>query len=130
MKAAGGSVVLMSSAAARIGLASHEAIAAAKAGVIGLAKSAAASYATQGIRFNVVAPGLVKTNLTRKIWESQRAAATSQAMHALGRLGEPDDIAALIAWLLDPDNTWVTGEVFSIDGGLSTVRLNPRPKTS
>lgn len=125
----GGSIVLMSSAAARIGLANHEAIAAAKAGVIGLARSAAASYAARGLRFNVVAPGLVKTKLTRKIWQGERAASMSQSMHALGRLGEPDEVASLIAWLLDSANTWLTGEVFSIDGGLGNVRSNQRPTT-
>lgn len=124
----GGSVVLMSSAAARIGLASHEAIAAAKAGVIGLAQSAAATYATQNLRFNVVAPGLVKSKLTKKIWQSERAAATSTTMHALGRLGEPADVAAMIVWLLDPANRWITGEVFAIDGGLSNVRLHVQSK--
>ena len=126
MAKTGGSVVLMSSAAARIGLASHEAIAAAKAGVIGLARSAAASYAPRGIRVNVVAPGLVKTKLTRKIWENQRAAATSQAMHAIGRLGEPYEVARVVAFLLHPDNSWMTGEVVSVDGGLGNVRLHQK----
>ncbi len=126
MRKSGGSVVLMSSAAARIGLANHEAIAAAKAGIIGLARSAAASYAARGLRFNVVAPGLVKTKLTSNIWGNERAAAMSQAMHALGRLGEPSEVASLITWLLDPANSWVTGEVFSIDGGLSHVRANAK----
>jgi NAD(P)-dependent dehydrogenase (short-subunit alcohol dehydrogenase family) len=130
MKKSGGSVVLMSSAAARIGLPSHEAIAAAKAGIIGLAQAAAASYAPRGIRFNVVAPGLVRTKLTKKIWENERAAATSCSMHALGRMGEPEEVASLISWLLDPANSWVTGEVFSIDGGLGNVRLNQRPTAS
>ncbi len=129
MSKTGGSVVLMSSAAARIGLANHEAIAAAKAGIVGLAQSAAASYAARGIRFNVVAPGLVKTPLTQKIWENERAAATSCSMHALGRLGEPEEVASMIAWLLDPANCWVTGEVFSIDGGLANVRLTARQVT-
>jgi NAD(P)-dependent dehydrogenase (short-subunit alcohol dehydrogenase family) len=123
----GGSVVLMSSAAARIGLANHEAIAAAKAGVIGLAQAAAATYAARGLRFNVVAPGLVKTPMTQRIWSNAKAAETSTSMHALGRLGEPEDVASLIAWLLEPNNSWVTGEVFSIDGGLGRVRTTPRP---
>ncbi len=122
----GGSVVLMSSAAARIGLPSHEAIAAAKSGIIGLAQSAAASYASRNLRFNVVAPGLIKTKLTKKIWESDKAAANSTALHALGRLGQPEDVASLIAWLLDPANAWVTGEVFGVDGGLGNVRSYPK----
>ena len=126
MSEEGGSVVLMSSAAARIGLPSHEAIAAAKAGVVGLAQSAAASYASRNLRFNVVAPGLVKTKLTKKIWDSPRAAANSTAMHALGRLGEPEEVASLISWLLQPESSWVTGEVFSIDGGLSNILASPR----
>lgn len=120
----GGSVVLLSSSAAQIGLSNHEAISAAKAGIIGLAKSASATYARRGIRFNVVAPGLVKTKLTQKIWENERAAETSRKMHALGRLGEPDEIASLICWLLDPANSWIAGEVISLDGGLSSIKLS------
>ena len=129
MSDSGGSVVLMSSAAARIGLPSHEAIAAAKAGVVGLARSAAASYAGRNLRFNVVSPGLVKTKLTKKIWGSPRASANSTAMHALGRIGEPDEVASLICWLLQPANSWVTGEVFSIDGGLGNILSSHRPKS-
>jgi NAD(P)-dependent dehydrogenase (short-subunit alcohol dehydrogenase family) len=118
----GGSVVLVSSAAARVGIASHEAIAAAKAGVIGLALSAAASYASRGLRFNVVAPGLVRTPLTERITGNETAARASTAMHALGRLGEPADVASCMAWLLAPEQSWVTGQVIGVDGGLSAVR--------
>ena len=118
----GGSVVLVSSAAARLGLANHEAIAAAKAGVIGLTLSAAATYAPKGIRVNAVAPGLVRTPLTARITGNEAALKASTAMHALGRVGEPGEVASAIAWLLDPAQAWVTGQVIGVDGGLATLR--------
>ena len=119
---AGGSIVLVASAAARIGLANHEAIAAAKGGVIGLTLSAAASYAAKQIRVNCVAPGLVRTPLTARITGSAAAEQSSLNMHALGRLGEPADVANAIAFLLDPANSWITGQTLGVDGGLGTVR--------
>ena len=125
MKADGGSVVLVSSAAARIGLANHEAIAAAKAGLEGLARSAAATYARQRIRFNVVAPGLVRTPLTRGLVANELAEKASLAMHPLGRLGEPGDVARAIAWLLDPAQNWITAQVLGVDGGLADVKARP-----
>jgi 3-oxoacyl-[acyl-carrier protein] reductase len=118
----GGSIVLVASAAARIGLANHEAIAAAKGGVISLTLSAAASYAAKQIRVNCVAPGLVRTPLTARITGSAAAEQSSVAMHALGRLGEPGDVARAIAFLLDPHNSWITGQTLGVDGGLGTVR--------
>jgi len=117
----GGSIVLFASAAAEIGIANHEAIAAAKAGVIGLARSAAATYAPHNIRVNVVSPGLIRTELTRRIWESPASATASAQMHALGRLGEPEQVASLAAWLLAVENNWITGQVIGIDGGLGHV---------
>ncbi|MFG0295607.1 MAG: SDR family NAD(P)-dependent oxidoreductase [Maioricimonas sp. JB045] len=121
MRSTGGSIVLFSSAAVRIGLPNHEAIAAAKGAVEGLVRSAAATYAARGIRVNAIAPGLVRSEMTRRIWENDSSAAASVAMHALGRLGEPSDIARLAAWLMDPDNSWTTGQVIGVDGGLSSV---------
>ena len=117
----GGSVVLMSSVAARTGIYGHEAIAAAKAGVIGLTYAAAATYAGRGLRVNCVAPGLTKTKLTERVWANESAAEASREMHALRRLGEPADVAAAVCFLLDPANAWVTGQVFGVDGGLSRV---------
>lgn len=122
MRTTGGSIVLMSSAAATIGLACHEAIAAAKAGVEGLVRSAAATYAGSGVRVNAVAPGLIQTPLTQRVWSSPRGAETSLAMHPLGRLGQPSDIASAIFWLLSPEQTWVTGQVLGVDGGLGRLK--------
>jgi 3-oxoacyl-[acyl-carrier protein] reductase len=121
----GGSVVLVSSAAAMEGFANHEAIAAAKAGIIGLTLSAAASYATSNIRVNAVAPGLTDTPLTSALTRNEASRKVSESMHALGRLGKADDVARAIVFLLDPANSWITGQVLAVDGGLSRVR----PKT-
>ena len=118
----GGSVVLVSSAAAMEGLANHEAIAAAKAGIIGLTLSAAATYAPSNIRVNAVAPGLTETPLTKALTSNESARKFSESMHALGRLGKPEDVARAIVFLLDPVNDWITGQVLAVDGGLSRVR--------
>ncbi|WZH37134.1 MAG: SDR family oxidoreductase [Microbacterium enclense] len=122
----GGAVVLVSSAAALAGLPNHDAIAAAKAGVIGLTLSAAASYAARALRVNAVAPGLVQTRLTAKLTSSDTSRTVSEAMHPLGRLGEPDDVARAIEFLLSPENAWMTGQVLGVDGGLGSLR--PRQK--
>jgi len=122
MKSGGGAIVLVSSAAARVGLPNHEAIAAAKAAVIGLTLSAAATYASYGVRVNCVAPGLVRTPATARITSNEASLRMSEQMHALGRIGEPEDVASAIAWLLAPGAGWVTGQVIGVDGGLSSVR--------
>lgn len=118
----GGSVVLLSSAAAQEGLANHEAIAAAKAGVIGLTLSAAATYASMNLRVNAVAPGLTETPLTSSITGNENSRKFSEAMHALGRLGKPEDVARAVVFLLDPENNWITGQILAVDGGLSCIR--------
>lgn len=122
MKGTGGSVVLMSSCAAGIGLANHEAIAAAKAGVEGLVRAAAATYAGAGIRFNAVAPGLVATPLAKRITENESALKASVAMHPLGRIGQPEDVARAIAFLLGDGSAWTTGQVLGVDGGLTRAK--------
>jgi 3-oxoacyl-[acyl-carrier protein] reductase len=122
MQRTGGSIALVSSVAARLGLANHEAIAAAKGGVQGLALAAAATYAPRGIRVNVVAPGLVETPLAARITGHEAARKASEAMHPLGRIGQPDDVARALAWLLDPAQSWVTGQVIGVDGGLGSLR--------
>ena len=118
----GGSVVLVSTVAAGTGLPNHEAIAAAKSGIEGLARSAAATYAGRGLRFNVVAPGLVDTPLAERITKSERTLEHSRKMHPLGRIGVPGDVAEAIDFLLGPRSDWITGQVLGIDGGLGATR--------
>ncbi len=122
MKGEGGSVVLISTVAARIGLANHEAIAAAKAGVQGLTLSAAATYARQNIRFNCVAPGLIDTPLAKNITGNEAFLKASTAMHPLNRIGTPAQVARMIHFLLQPENDWITGQIIGLDGGLGSVR--------
>lgn len=121
-----GSIVLISSVAAQTGLPAHEAIAAAKGGINGLVQAAAASYVSRNIRINAVAPGLVDTPLAAPLLGSEQSRAFSEKMHPLGRVGRPANIASLIAWLLTEDADWVTGQIWSVDGGLADLR--PRPK--
>jgi NAD(P)-dependent dehydrogenase (short-subunit alcohol dehydrogenase family) len=124
----GGSIVLVSSAAGSTGLANHEAIAASKAGIEGLVRSAATTYAAKGIRINAVAPGLVQTPLTERVWNNPRSAEVSLSMHPLGRFGTPADIARAILWLSSPEQTWVTGQVLGVDGGLARLKTVATPR--
>lgn len=118
----GGSIVLFSSAAAEVGLVNHEVIAAAKAGIEGLTRAAAATYARYQIRVNAVAPGLTRTPMTERLTSFEPALKKSAAMHALGRIGTPEDVASAAYWLLSPQQSWVTGQILGVDGGLSCIR--------
>ena len=116
------SIVLMSTAAAAIGLANHELISSAKSGVEGLTKSSAKTYARKNIRVNTVSPGLVRTSLSKKITENPISLKASEKMHASNKIGEPKQISNMIKFLIDPENDWITGQNFIIDGGLSSTK--------
>jgi len=122
MMGKGGSIVLVSSCAAHVGLPNHEAIAAAKSGVEGLVRSAAATYARQQIRVNCVAPGLLNTKMSQPIMSNDAKLQASIDMHALGRIGSAADISTVLDWLLGEQSNWVTGQSISVDGGLSSLR--------
>ena len=117
-----GSLVLCSSVAAQVGLNNHEAIAAAKAGIEGLVRAAAATYASTGLRVNAIAPGLTETPLTAGILASEQLRTALSQQHPLGRIGRAEDQAAAICWLLSDESAWVTGQVIGVDGGYGAIR--------
>jgi len=117
-----GAAVLVSSVVARIGVANHEAIAAAKAGVEGLVRSAAATYAPSRIRVNAVAPGIMDTPAVARIIGTEAARAGAAKQYPLPGIGDPADLARLMAWLLSDKAGWITGQVWAMDGGFSSVR--------
>lgn len=117
-----GSVVLFSTIAASVGFPLHAAIAAAKGGVEALTRSAAAELAPR-VRVNAIAPALTDTPLAARLTASEAGRKAMAEAHPLGRLGAPDDLAAMAAFLLDgAQSGWVTGQVLHVDGGRSTVR--------
>ncbi|ADE13454.1 short-chain dehydrogenase/reductase SDR [Nitrosococcus halophilus Nc 4] len=118
----GGTAVLVSSVAARIGVINHEAIATAKAAVEGLARSAAATYASHGIRVNAIAPGLLRSPATERLFMGGKAEAQIAAQYPLGRYGSTEDAAAAMAWLLSDEAQWITGQILPVDGGFSASR--------
>jgi len=117
----GSSVVLFSSVAAGQGFPNHASIGMAKGAVESLTRALAAELAPK-VRVNCIAPSLTRTPLAAKLTGNAQMAEAIAAMHPLPRLGEPDDIAALTAFLLTRKAGWMTGQVISVDGGRSTLR--------
>jgi NAD(P)-dependent dehydrogenase (short-subunit alcohol dehydrogenase family) len=117
-----GAAVFLSSAAARIGTPSHEAVAAAKGGLEGLVRAAAATYASAGLRINAVAPGLMDTPAAAGLIGSPLMREAAARQYPLPGIGDPADVADLVAWLLSPAAARVTGQIWSLDGGFSAIR--------
>lgn len=117
MKARSGSIVNMTSVVGVMGNAGQANYSAAKAGVIGLTKSVARELASRNVRCNAVAPGFIETDMTSELGEKVREAALAQI--SLGRFGEPEDVAAAVAFLASQDAAYITGQVLAVDGGMT-----------
>jgi NAD(P)-dependent dehydrogenase (short-subunit alcohol dehydrogenase family) len=120
--ARGASAVFVSSVVARIGVANHEAIAAAKGGVEALVRSAAATYAPLGLRVNAVAPGMTDTPMTAGMLKLPAMREAAGAQYPLGGVQSAGDVAAVMDWLLGEGSGRVTGQVVPVDGGFTVVR--------
>lgn len=117
------SIVVFSSVAATMGMPFHTSVAASKGAVEGFAKALAAEYAPK-IRVNVIAPSLTNTPLADKFLNNESKQQKSAERHPLKRFGQPEDIAQMTSFLMDDKSSWITGQIFHVDGGMSTLLVN------
>jgi NAD(P)-dependent dehydrogenase (short-subunit alcohol dehydrogenase family) len=120
--AGGASVVMFSSVAAQTGLAFHASISMAKAAVEGLTISLASELAPAGIRVNAIAPSLTDTPLASMLLNSDAKREASAGRHPLKTVGTPSGVASLVNYLISDDAAFVTGQIFKVDGGMSSLR--------
>jgi NAD(P)-dependent dehydrogenase (short-subunit alcohol dehydrogenase family) len=118
----GASIVFYCSVATLQGFTRHASIGMAKGAVSGLTLSLAAELAPK-VRVNAIAPSLTRTPLAEGMLSNEKLAASIARLHALERLGRPEDIATLTAFLLSSEASWITGQIISVDGGRSTLRV-------
>lgn len=121
-KSAQASVVLFSTVAVQQGLPFHSLVSASKGAIEGLTRALAAEFAPK-IRVNAIAPSLTNTPLAENLLNSDAKKEANGARHPLKRVGEPADIAALAAFLLGANATWITGQIMHVDGGISSLRV-------
>jgi NAD(P)-dependent dehydrogenase (short-subunit alcohol dehydrogenase family) len=116
------SVVFISTVAVKLGMPFHASVAMAKGALEGLGKSLAAELAPK-IRVNVVAPSLTQTGLAEKFINTPEKVEASNKRHPLGRIGQPNDLAEAISFLLSAKSSWMTGQVLGLDGGMGSLKM-------
>lgn len=117
------SIVLFSSVAVKMGMPFHTSVAAAKGAIEGFAKALAAEYAPK-IRVNVIAPSLTETPLAEKFLSTDEKREKSAQRHPLKRFGTTADIAQMANFLLSEKSSWISGQIFNVDGGMSSLLVN------
>jgi NAD(P)-dependent dehydrogenase (short-subunit alcohol dehydrogenase family) len=120
-KSENASVVLFSTVAVQVGLPFHSLVSASKGAIEGLTKALAAEYAPK-VRVNCVAPSLTDTPLAAALLSSPEKKESNAARHPMKRIGTAEDIADMVCFLLSEKSTWITGQVFHVDGGISTIK--------
>lgn len=122
LKSENASIVLFSTVAVKMGMPFHTSVSASKGAIEGFAKAFAAEYAPK-IRCNVIAPSLTDTPLAERLLGDERKKENAAERHPLKRVGEPKDIAAMANFLLSEESSWITGQVFAVDGGMSSIKV-------
>lgn len=123
LKASGrGAVVLFSTVAVQLGMPFHSLVSASKGAIEGLVRAVAAEWAPT-IRVNAIAPSLTTTPLADSLLNTDEKKATAAQRHPLKRVGMPDDIASMAAFLLSEQSAWITGQILAVDGGMSRLKI-------
>lgn len=121
-KSKGASIVLFSTVAAKLGMGLHSSVAVAKSAVEGLTKALAAEFAPYNTRVNAVAPSLTDTPLAGFLLEGDVKRDAANKRHPLNRVGTPEDIAGMAAYLLSDQASWITGQIIGVDGGMGSLK--------
>lgn len=122
----GGSIVNMASVGGAVAAPGAAPYIASKHAVIGLTKSAAVEYGKYGIRVNAVSPGAIRTEALHKLFGGDEALQRIAKAHPLGRIGAPEEVAEAVAWLFSDSSSYYTGQVLTLDGGLTAQRPSIR----
>jgi NAD(P)-dependent dehydrogenase (short-subunit alcohol dehydrogenase family) len=121
-KSKAASVVLFSTVAAKLGMGMHSSVAVSKSAIEGLTKSLAAEFAPYNIRVNAVAPSLTDTPMAQFLLGDEAKRDAGAKRHPLNRVGTPQDIAGMAAYLLSDQATWITGQIIGVDGGMGSLK--------